>query len=74
VIILQSRLSGLYFKAFGLWVAHAAEALHFPTFESAREFVASERVSDVALCDACEAQAILSSPLDTSGESESQAA
>jgi hypothetical protein len=47
--ILQSRLSGMYFKDFGLWVAHVAEALHFESMETAKHFVTAERLSDVAL-------------------------
>ena len=59
VIILQSRLSGLYFKDFGLWVAHVAEALRFSSLESARQFIASERVSDVTLRNADDAESLL---------------
>jgi hypothetical protein len=51
VSILQSRLSGLYFKDFGLWVNHVAEALRFGTAESARRFVACEHVHDVAVLE-----------------------
>jgi hypothetical protein len=46
--ILQSRLSGLYFKDFGWWVPRAAEALQFETMDGARKFMAVERVADVA--------------------------
>jgi hypothetical protein len=45
--ILQSRLSGMYFKDFGWWVSRAAEALQFESMEGARKFMAVERVADV---------------------------
>ena len=45
--ILQSRLSGMYFKDFGLWVARATEALQFESMDGARRFIAVERVADV---------------------------
>jgi hypothetical protein len=47
--ILQSRLSGMYFRNFGEWVARAAEALQFETTERARRFVAAERIADVVV-------------------------
>ena len=47
--ILQSRLSGMYFKDFGLWVARKTEALPFASVEAARRFVAAERLLDVAV-------------------------
>lgn len=47
--ILQSRLSGMYFKGFGLWVASAREALHFESAETARKFIQVERLTDVVL-------------------------
>jgi hypothetical protein len=40
-------LSGMFFKGFGLWVAHAAEAIHFESSERARQFAETERVIDV---------------------------
>jgi len=52
--ILQSRLSGMYFKGFGLWVAHLAEALHFDSPETARKFVETEHISDVRVCETSE--------------------
>jgi hypothetical protein len=52
--VLQSRLSGLYFKDFGLWVARAAEALHFESVERAKLFVLTEHLADVAVLDADE--------------------
>jgi hypothetical protein len=47
--VLQSRLSGMFFKGFGLWVAHAAEAVRFESPERARHFVETERVADVTV-------------------------
>ena len=52
--ILQSRLSGMYFRNFGEWVARAAEALQFDTPERARRFVVKERITDVAVRSAAE--------------------
>jgi hypothetical protein len=52
VIILQSRLSGMFFKAFGVWVANAAEALHFQSTNAAREFISLERLADVRVREA----------------------
>jgi hypothetical protein len=52
--VLRSRLSGLYFKDFGLWVARAAEALHFESVESAKQFILSEHLADVAVLDSDE--------------------
>jgi hypothetical protein len=49
--VLRSRLSGLYFKDFGLWVAQAAEALRFASADSAKQFVATEHLRDVAVLD-----------------------
>lgn len=47
--ILQSRLSGMYFKSFGVWVAQATEALPFDSQETAKQFIAAERLADVAV-------------------------
>jgi hypothetical protein len=58
MIILQSRLSGMYFKQFGLWVTHAAEALHFESPEMARQFVENERVRDVLVRETMECAAL----------------
>jgi hypothetical protein len=52
--VLQSRLSGMFFKDFGLWVAHVAEAVHFESAECARRFIEAERVSDVTVHDLAE--------------------
>jgi hypothetical protein len=56
--VLQSRLSGLYFKDFGLWVARAAEALRFDSVESAKLFILTEHLADVAVLDADEPVAL----------------
>ena len=60
--ILQSRLSGMYFKDFGLWVPRAAEALQFDTMDGARKFMAVERVADVV------PRSSLTDDVDTGGE------
>ena len=39
----------MFFKDFGLWVAHVAEAVHFESRERARRFVEEQRVADVAV-------------------------
>ena len=59
MIILQSRLSGLYFKSFGLWVSRAADALRFGTVASARQFISGEHVSDVAVLDTPELDVLI---------------
>ena len=64
MIILQSRLSGRYFKHFGLWVTHVAEALHFDTPEKAQKFVENERVADVLVREAKECAPLLSASGD----------
>ncbi len=52
--VLQSRLSGMFFKDFGQWVARATEAIQFGTTERARAFIRQERVADVAVRDLSE--------------------
>lgn len=54
MIVLQSRLSGMFFKDFGYWVAQVAEAVRFETRERAWRFIHEERISDVALRDLSE--------------------
>ena len=49
MFVLQSRLSGMFFKNFGLWTAHMAEALHFDSLDHAGHFIQREHVADVAL-------------------------
>ena len=56
--VLQSRLSGMFFKDFGLWVAHAAEAIHFRSPERARQFVHDEHVADVLVRDVPETHTV----------------
>ena len=56
--VLQSRLSGMFFKGFGLWAAHAAEAIHFHSHERARQFVRDEHVADVAVRDMADANTL----------------
>ncbi len=51
MIVLQSRLSGMFFKDFGSWVAQVAEAIHFESRERAWKFIREQRVTDVALCE-----------------------
>jgi hypothetical protein len=54
--ILQSRLSGMYFKDFGLWVARARDALQFESAEMARTFITVERLTDVVLRSKAESE------------------
>jgi hypothetical protein len=37
----------MYFKDFGPWVAHIADAFHFESAERARRFVETEHITDV---------------------------
>ena len=55
--VLQSRLSGMFFKDFGMWVAHAAEAIQFESRERAWKFIHDQRVTDVALREVSERMA-----------------
>lgn len=54
MIVLQSRLSGMFFKNFGSWVAHVAEAIHFESRERAWKFIHEQHVTDVALREVSE--------------------
>ena len=54
MIVLQSRLSGLFFKNFGSWVARVGDAVHFESRERAWKFIHEQRVTDVALCEVSE--------------------
>lgn len=54
MMILQSRLSGMFFKDFGMWVAHTAEAVHFESRERAWRFIHDERVTDVCVLEVAE--------------------
>ncbi len=49
--VLQSRLSGMFFKDLGIWVAHVAEAVHFDSRERAWKFIHDKRVTDVLVRD-----------------------
>ena len=62
VIMLQSRLSGLYFKDFGLWVTQGAEALDFATLEKARQFIRTQHVNDVVVRETTETETLLIRP------------
>lgn len=44
----------MFFKDFGMWVAHAAEAVHFESRERAWKFIHEQRVTDVAVLDESE--------------------
>jgi hypothetical protein len=54
MIVLQSRLSGMFFKNFGYWVAQVGEAVHFESRERAWKFIHEQRVTDVALREVSE--------------------
>jgi hypothetical protein len=54
MIVLQSRLSGMFFKNFGSWVARVAEAIHFESRERAWKFIHEQRVTDVTLREVSE--------------------
>ena len=47
MILLKSKLSGFYFKDFGIWVTSPAEAQQFANQWEAREFAMREHLGDV---------------------------
>jgi hypothetical protein len=49
--LLKSKLSGLYFKNFGVWVHDPDEAHPFGDEWTAREFIRTEHIQDVAVAE-----------------------
>jgi len=47
MIAIRSKLSGYYFKDFGIWTSNPADAKFFDNEWSARAFAQSEHVQDV---------------------------
>lgn len=47
MVTLRSRLSGYYFKSFGVWTADPLDAFGFVSESLARDFARRERVEDV---------------------------
>ena len=52
MILLKSKLSGFYFKEFGVWVRDPAQAHPFADEWSARAFARSEHLEDVTPAEA----------------------
>ena len=51
MIVLKSKLSGYYFKAFGVWTSDPLDASAFPDEWSARDFLRCEHVEDVQVVE-----------------------
>ena len=49
--VLKSKLSGYYFKGFGVWTTDPLDAFTFTNEWVAREFMRRERVEDVQVAD-----------------------
>src|SRR5215204_4786321 len=49
--VLKSKLSGFYFKAFGVWTSDPLDALAFPDEWLARHFLRREQVQDVQIVE-----------------------
>ena len=49
--VLKSKLSGYYFKEFGVWVKDPHEARVFSTEWTARDFAKREHIEDVVAID-----------------------
>lgn len=47
MIVLKSKLSGYYFKDFGVWTSDPLDAFKFTSESAAREFAHREHVLDV---------------------------
>jgi len=47
MVVLRSKLSGYYFKDFGIWTSNPADARAFDSEWSARAFAICEHVQDV---------------------------
>jgi len=51
VVVLRSKLSGYYFKDFGVWTASLAKARPFSSEWVARSFVECEHLTDVQIVE-----------------------
>jgi hypothetical protein len=49
--VLRSKLSGYYFKYFGVWTADPLDALPFQNEWAAREFMRREHLADVQVAE-----------------------
>jgi hypothetical protein len=49
---IKSKLSGYYFKQFGVWTSDPLDALPFTNEWSARDFVRRKRLEDVQVVEA----------------------
>ena len=53
MVVIKSKLSGYYFKDFGIWTSRADEAVMFPSEWLARDFMRREHIEDVRVAE-CE--------------------
>jgi hypothetical protein len=51
MIVLKSKISGYYFKRFGVWTSHAQDAFTFPDKGFARDFIQNQRLVDVQVVE-----------------------
>jgi hypothetical protein len=51
MIVLKSKISGYYFKRFGVWTSHAQDAFAFPDKGFARDFIQNQRLVDVQVVE-----------------------
>lgn len=51
MVVLRSKLSGYYFKEFGVWTSHVLQAMTFSNEAEARAFVVRENVTDVQFAE-----------------------
>jgi hypothetical protein len=51
MIVLQSKLSGMFFRDWGCWSAGIADAKRFASREQALQFIVTERLSDVTVAE-----------------------
>ena len=51
MVLLQSKLSGYYFKSFGVWASDPLDAMSFTDEWRARAFMRHERIDDVRVVE-----------------------
>jgi hypothetical protein len=55
MVVLKSKLSGYYFRDFGVWTVELAKAATFANEWVARAFAHNEHVEDVQVVEPCAA-------------------
>jgi len=51
MIVLKSKISGYYFKRFGVWTSYEQDAFTFPDEGVARAFIQNQRLVDVRVVE-----------------------